>query len=56
MIENYIFDFGQVIVNFDTEYLTSIYIKEPKNAKIVEKVVFDRSNGCNVYRCRSAGS
>lgn len=42
MIENYIFDFGQVIVNFDTEHLTSIYIKEPRNAKIVEKVVFDR--------------
>ena len=42
MIKNYIFDFGQVIVNFDTKYMTSVYIKEPKNIKMVEEVVFDR--------------
>ena len=42
MIKNYIFDFGQVIVKFDTEYMTSVYVKEEENIKLVEQVVFDR--------------
>lgn len=39
--KNFIFDFGQVIVKFDTEYMTSVYIK-PEDIKKVEEVVFDR--------------
>lgn len=39
--KNFIFDFGQVIVKFDTEYMTSVYIK-PQDVKMVEEVVFDR--------------
>ena len=42
MIKNYIFDFGQVIAEFNTEHLTSAHVKEPENIKIIEKVVFDR--------------
>ncbi len=42
MFKNYIFDFGQVIVKFDTEYMTSVYVKNAKDIKLVEEVVFDR--------------
>lgn len=42
MIKNYIFDFGQVIVKFDTEYMTSVYVKDAEEIKLVEQVVFDR--------------
>ena len=42
MFQNYIFDFGQVIVKFDTEYMTSVYVKDLKDIKLVEEVVFDR--------------
>ena len=40
--KNYIFDFGQVIVKFDTQYLTSVYIKNENHIKMVEEAVFDR--------------
>lgn len=42
MFKNYIFDFGQVIVKFDTKHMTSVYVNEPENIKLVEEVVFDR--------------
>ncbi len=42
MVKNYIFDFGEVLVKFDTEYMTSVYVKNSKDAKLVEEVVFDR--------------
>lgn len=42
MFKNYIFDFGQVIIKFDTEYMTSVYINKPEDIKLVEEVVFDR--------------
>ena len=42
MFKNYIFDFGQVIVKFDTQYLTSVYIKNENHIKMVEEAVFDR--------------
>lgn len=42
MIKNYIFDFGQVIVKFDTEYMTSVYVNDYEKVKMVEVVVFDR--------------
>lgn len=40
--KNFIFDFGQVIVKFNTEYMTSVYIKDADDLKLVEEVVFDR--------------
>ncbi len=40
--KNYIFDFGQVIVKFDTAYMTSVYIKDEAEAKMAEKIIFDR--------------
>ena len=42
MLKNYIFDFGQVIVHFDTAYMTSLYIKDSEQQKIAEDVIFDR--------------
>ncbi|MGN0492978.1 MAG: HAD family hydrolase [Acutalibacteraceae bacterium] len=42
VFNNFIFDFGQVIVRFDTEYLTSVYIKDSDDLKLAEEVVFDR--------------
>lgn len=40
--KNYIFDMGQVIVRFDTAYMTSVYIKDEKDAAMAENVIFDR--------------
>ena len=42
MIKNYIFDFGKVLVEFEPENLTSVYIKNTEDLKIVSEVVFDR--------------
>ena len=42
MYKNFIFDFGQVIVKFDTKHMTSVYVKEAEDIKLVEEVVFDR--------------
>lgn len=42
LIKNYIFDLGQVIVKFDTKYMTSIYFEDEKEAKKAEEVIFDR--------------
>ena len=42
MYKNYIFDFGQVIVKFDPIYMTSKYIKNKEDIKMVSGVVFDR--------------
>ena len=42
MYKNYIFDFGQVIVRFDTAYMTSLYIKDKEIQQKAESVIFDR--------------
>lgn len=42
MFKNYIFDFGNVIVNFDTYYMTSLYVDTPEDIRLVESVLFDR--------------
>lgn len=42
MIKNVIFDFGQVLVRFEPEYMTSVYLKNNEDLKTVSKVVFDR--------------
>jgi putative hydrolase of the HAD superfamily len=41
MFKNIIFDFGQVIVRFDPEYMTGVYMNG-NDAKLVSDVVFDR--------------
>ena len=42
MIKNIIFDFGKVLVDFDPEYMTSRYISDEQDIKLVSEVLFDR--------------
>lgn len=42
MIKNVIFDFGQVLVRFDPEYMCSLYTDSTEDIKILSEVVFDR--------------
>lgn len=42
MIKNLIFDFGQVLVHFDPEYMTSRYVTEQRDIELLKEVVFDR--------------
>lgn len=42
MVENYIFDFGMVLVRFDTEYMTKQYIKDTADCALAKEVIFDR--------------
>ncbi len=39
---NIIFDFGRVLVQFDPEYMTSVYVDDSSDRDMVAKVVFDR--------------
>lgn len=41
MIKNFIFDFGEVLVKFNTKYMTSVYAN-PEDVSLIEDVVFDR--------------
>ncbi len=42
MIKNIIFDFGQVLVKFDPEYMTEKYVTDFSDSKLLQKTVFDR--------------
>lgn len=42
MIENYIFDFGNVIVKFDPDTIMKPYIKDEDERKKLSPIVFDR--------------
>lgn len=42
MFNNIVFDFGQVLVRFEPYYMTSVYIKDENDLKIVCDAVFDR--------------
>ena len=42
MIKNYIFDFGNVLAEFDPYKLTAKYVENPDDIKLVSEVVFDR--------------
>ena len=42
MYKIFIFDFGQVIVKFDPEFMTKVYIENPNEVKAVEDIIFDR--------------
>ena len=41
-MKNFIFDFGLVLVDFDTEYMTKAYIKNEADVKLAKDVIFDR--------------
>lgn len=42
MIQNYIFDFGNVLVHFDPRALTAACVEDPADREIICPVVFDR--------------
>lgn len=42
MIKNITFDFGQVLIRWDPTYITSHYVHNEDDRKLVEEVVFDR--------------
>lgn len=42
MIKNVIFDFGQVLVRFEPEYMCSLYTDNTEDIELLSSVVFDR--------------
>jgi len=42
MIKNVIFDFGQVLVHFEPDYMTERYIKDEADKNLAKDVIFDR--------------
>lgn len=42
MIKNFIFDFGKVIVHFDTKYMVKRYVEDEADAALLGEVIFDR--------------
>lgn len=42
MIKNVIFDFGQVLVRFEPDYMCSKHIDDPDDLRLVSDVLFDR--------------
>lgn len=42
MIKNVIFDFGQVLVHFEPEYMVRCYVNEEADVKLLSNVIFDR--------------
>lgn len=42
MVKNLIFDFGQVLVHFDPDYMTGCYVEDKEDARLLKQVIFDR--------------
>ena len=42
MIKNVVFDFGQVMVHFEPNYMVGKYVTDEQDAKLLETVLFDR--------------
>jgi len=42
MIKNVIFDFGQVLVHFEPDYMTGRYIKDEADKNLAKDIIFDR--------------
>ena len=42
MIKNYIFDFGNVLAEFDPDKLTAPFVKDTDTRKMLSEIVFDR--------------
>ena len=43
MIKNVIFDFGQVMVRFEPEYMVGRYVTDGEDAALLSRVIFDRA-------------
>lgn len=43
MIRNVVFDFGQVMIHFEPDYMVGQYVTDPADAKLLSEVVFDRA-------------
>ncbi|MBP3495852.1 MAG: HAD family phosphatase [Clostridia bacterium] len=41
-IKNIVFDFGQVLVHYEPEYMTGVYVTSEADKALLQKVVFDR--------------
>ena len=41
MIENVIFDFGQVLVHFEPEYMVRQYVTDDEDVKLLSEVIFE---------------
>lgn len=42
MIKNVVFDFGQVLVHFEPEYMVKQYVTDTEDIKLLSEVIFDR--------------
>ena len=42
MIQNAVFDFGQVMVRFEPKYMVEQYVSDPCDSALLQEVVFDR--------------
>ena len=42
MIKNVVFDFGNVLIQYDPEYMVSQYVSDPCDKKLLCEVLFDR--------------
>ena len=42
MFKSFIFDFGKVIVHFDTKYMVKRYVEDEADAALLGEVIFDR--------------
>ena len=42
MIQNVVFDFGQVMVRFEPKYMVEQYVSNPTDSALLQEVVFDR--------------
>ena len=42
MIRNLIFDFGQVIIRFEPDYMVAPYVSSPEDAALLAPILFDR--------------
>ena len=43
LIKNVVFDYGQVLIHFEPEYMTSRYITDEKDLKLATPIIFDRA-------------
>ena len=42
MIKNLVFDFGNVLVRYEPEYMVSQYVSDPEDKRLLAEVLFDR--------------
>ncbi len=43
MIQNVVFDFGQVLIRFEPKYMVEQYVTDPADSALLQEVVFDRA-------------